>query len=72
MDRVARQGLVEILVAALLLCACPEERAGTRRQVPAGRVPPAVPVEAPPAPPPGQAPAPAPAAPAPPAPPPSR
>jgi len=45
------------LCAAALLAGCPEERPDTRRQVPAARVPPAVPVEAGPrstAPPPAQ------------------
>lgn len=37
------------LAAALVLCACPEERADTRSRVPAGRVPAAVPLEAAPA-----------------------
>ena len=40
--------LVLLLVAGVL-AACPEEREGIRRQVPAARVPPAVPVEASPA-----------------------
>jgi len=35
------------LLLLALLCGCPEERADTRRPVPAARVPPAVPVEAP-------------------------
>ncbi len=63
------------LAAAVILCACPEERAGTRSRVPAGHVPAALPVEAPPAAPQETLPAnaaPAPPASAPPAPPPRR
>lgn len=35
------------LLAAALLSACPEQRGDSRQRVPAARVPPAVPVEAP-------------------------
>jgi len=34
-----------LLLLAALCAGCPEERDGTRRHVPAARVPPAVPVE---------------------------
>jgi len=37
-----------LLVLAALSSGCPEERDGTRRQVPAARLPPAMPVETPP------------------------
>ncbi len=38
-----------LLAGAALLAGCPEERPGARLEVPAARVPPAVPVEAAPA-----------------------
>lgn len=38
-----------LLLAAGALLGCPEQRPGTRLRVPAARIPPAVPVEAPPA-----------------------